>query len=510
MERKNLTDRFIESRKAAPPGERLEYPDAIVPGLYLRVTDRGHKSYALVARYPLSPKHPTRRALGDCGAISLADARDKARGWLQLIAKGIDPKVEEDRQRAAQQRRQANSFAAVAAEFLARHASRLAKKDEAEAIFKNEFMPRWSQRPITDISTLEAAAAIRAIVARGSPFQAHNAFGHLRKFFNWAIATGEYGIEASPVERLRPSELIGEREARARTLNDTELRWVWEAAGQLGYPYGPLVRLLILTGQRKSQVAEMPRSEVDQRKRLWTIPAERMKSDAAHLVPLAPDAASLLESLPTWTDGDFVFTTTAGKKPVNGFSKAKDRIDIAIARNFEADVTARPGLTLEPSGLTQRETSDEGIRIVAEGHEPFRPEDEHRLVGICHSERWGYARISEVLSSREVEARVLATFESMAPSSRWLLGPDPWIFHDLRRTMRTHLSALPVQDLVRELVIAHTKSGLHKVYDFYAYSDEKRHCLELWEKRLKGIVEPAPAHVPDLAKERARRRASAK
>jgi integrase len=435
MERKNLTDRFIDSRKAAPPGERLEYPDAIVPGLYLRVTDRGHKSYALVARYPLNPKHPTRRALGDVGAISLADVREKAREWLQLIGKGIDPKVEEDRQRAAQLRRQANSFAAVAAEFLERHASKLAKKDEAETIFENEFTKRWANRPVTDVTTLEVATAIRAIVARGSPYQAHNAFGHLRKFFNWAIATGEYGIEASPVERLRPSELIGKREARARTLNDDELRWVWEAAGQLGYPYGPLVRILILTGQRKSQVAEMPRSEIDQRKQLWTIPAQRMKSDAAHLVPLAPDAAALLESLPAWTEGDFVFTTTGGKQPVNGFSKAKARLDKFV----------------------------DALRVKETG--------------------------------------------AAAPAKKPM---EDWTLQDLRRTMRTHLSALPVQDLVRELVIAHAKPGLHKVYDLYAYSDEKRHCLELWEKRLKGIVEPAPADVSDLAKERARRRASAK
>jgi len=431
MERKNLTDRFINSRPPASIGERDEYADAIVPGLYLRVTDRGHKSYALVARYPLNPKHPTRRALGDCGAITLADARDKARGWLQLIGKGIDPKVEEERQRAAQVRRQANSFAAVAAEFLERHASKLAKEAEAKAIFKNEFTKRWAQRPITDVTTLEVATAIRAIVARGSPYQAHNAFGHLRKFFNWAIATGEYGIESSPVERLRPSELIGKREGRARTLNDAELRWVWMAAGELGYPYGPLVRLLILTGQRKSQVAEMPRSEVDRRQRLWTIPAERMKSDAAHLVPVAPDAAALLESLPTWTEGSFVFTTTGGKQPVNGFSKAKARLDKLVA----------------------------------------------------------------AVQVKEIGAEAAAKTPM-----------EDWTFQDLRRTMRTHLSALPVQDLVRELVIAHAKPGLHKVYDLYAYLDEKRHCLELWEKRLAAIVNPAPVEVADLAKARARRR----
>jgi len=148
-------------------------------------------------------------------------------------------------------------------------------------------------------------------------------------------------------------------------------------------------------------------------KQLWTIPATRMKSDAAHEVPLAPGAAALLESLPRWA-GDFVFTTTGGKKPVNGFSKAKARIDK-------------------------------------------------------------------------------------------LSGVSDWVLHDLCRTMRTHLSALPVQDLVRELVIAHAKPGLHKVYDQFTYRDEKRYWLELWEKRPLSIVEPPPADVRNLTRAREER-----
>ena len=71
--------------------------------------------------------------------------------------------------------------------------------------------------------------------------------------------------------------------------------------------------------------------------------------------------------------------------------------------------------------------------------------------------------------------------------------------------MRTHLSALPVQDLVRELVIAHAKPGLHKVYDQHAYQDDKRSCLEFWAPRLMPIVEPPSVEVADLAKERERR-----
>jgi integrase len=174
----------------------------------------------------------------------------------------------------------------------------------------------------------------------------------------------------------------------------------------MGYPYGPLIRLLILTGQREREVADATWSEFNQARRLWTIPSIRMKGGRAHEVPLAGCALDLIESLPRFTAGDFVFSTAGGAKPVNGFSKAKKRID--------------------------------------------------RLSGVCD-----------------------------------------WRFHDLRRTMRTHLSALPVQDLVRELVIAHARPGLHRVYDQHAYQDEKRRCLELWETRLLGIL--VTSQVPMLA-----------
>src|ERR1700730_4234105 len=112
MPRKNLTDRYIKTRKPAPVGKQVDYPDAVVPGLALRVTSRGSKSFVLITRYPLFPKNPTRRDLGRCyiaqnreiaagrreirhGALTLAEARQKAREWLDLISRGIDPKVEE-------------------------------------------------------------------------------------------------------------------------------------------------------------------------------------------------------------------------------------------------------------------------------------------------------------------------------------------------------------------------------------------------------------------------------
>lgn len=315
MPRLTLTDRFIKSRKTPERGVRLEYVDALVPGLVLRVTDRGHKSFALKARFPSHPRHMTRRALGRCAVLSLEEARDKARAWLRLIDKGIDPRTEIERERAHHRRRAANSLEAVAKDFIERYAKgRLAKAAEAEAVLKREFVARWGARPITEIAPYEIAAAIRAIAKR-APYQAHNAFGYLRRLYGWAIGTAEYGVETSPLERLRPAEIIGRREARNRVLSDPELRAVWGAAGALGatlplepkerarrrrtggdmrrarrrdksgpYPYGPLIKLLILTGQRLREVADMRWSEIDIGKALWTIPAPRMKGGRSHEV----------------------------------------------------------------------------------------------------------------------------------------------------------------------------------------------------------------------------------
>jgi integrase len=374
-----------------------------MPGLVLMVTDTGHRSFVLRTRFPSHPKNPTRRALGIYGRITLDEAREKARRWYKLIDQGIDPVVEEERQRAAKRTAQANTFAAVAAEFLKRHAAGLKKADEARKIVEREFVRRWGSRAITDITPREVSEAIRAIVERGAPYQAHNALGYVRRLFNWAIGTSEFGIEQSPVEKLKPKDLIGSREARERVLTDAELRAVWDAAGAMGYPYGPIFRMLILTGQREREVGDASWSEIDFEKRLWVVPAKRMKGGRAHEVPLSPAAVALLEALPRWTGGDFIFTTTAGLKPINGFSKSKARID--------------------------------------------------RLSGVTD-----------------------------------------WKIHDLRRSVRTHFSALPVQDMVRELVIAHAKQGLHKTYDQHLYQDEKRECLVLWERRLTKILNPPPKH----------------
>lgn len=451
MTTKRLSNRTIETLKPAPKGTRRDLMDSAVPGFGVRVNDKGKGVYMLLARFPGS-KNPTRRVLAQVGAMKLADARIKAQDWHKLLQAGKDPAAEEERQRLAEARRRANSFATVAEDYIRLAAvgadpkkPKQRKGPEVARDLRREFVIRWAKRPITDIAPQDVTAVLDEVVARGAEYQAHNLLGHVRRLFNWAIARGSYGLESSPCDRMKPRDVIGPKALRKRVLDQDEIFACWRASCRLGYPFGPLVQLLILTGQRKSEVGEarwrefhpelvrlfrdrkpddapIKWSELPKEWRVWTIGADRMKANAAHAVPLTDEALDILTSVPHFGKGDFLFTTTFGTKAVNGFSKAKSRLDREMLQTLKAMARKR-------------------------GSNPKRVE------------------------------------------------LTPFVLHDLRRTMRTGLSGLSIPDLVRELVIAHSKPGLHKVYDQFAYMDEKRHALELWEGRLRQILRPAPSNV---------------
>ena len=128
---------------------------------------------------------------------------------------------------------------------------------------------------------------IESIARRPAPYTAHIVLGHARSLFNWAINRGTYGLETSPCDRVKPSTLIGAKQPRQRVLNDAELASLWNNSDTLGYPFGPLYKLLLLTGARKSEMAGARWKEIDLKKKLWTVPPERFKSNASHLVPLS-------------------------------------------------------------------------------------------------------------------------------------------------------------------------------------------------------------------------------
>jgi len=252
MPRKRLTDRSLKALK--PTKKRYDVMDTDVPGFGVRVTERGQRTFILIARYPGS-SNPTRRAVGEYPALRLEKARERARHWRDLVVRqGIDPKTEEDRLRRLELRKQQTTFAAVAEDFLERHVKGQRKERDTEREIRKELIAHWGERPIASITREDVVALVDAI-ARRAPYLAHNVLAHVRSLFNWAINRGTYGLETSPCDRLKPSALIGPKQARQRILNDDELRAVWHATEIIGYPFGPLYRLLLLTGARKTEVA---------------------------------------------------------------------------------------------------------------------------------------------------------------------------------------------------------------------------------------------------------------
>ena len=253
--------------------------DSVVPGFGVRISDTGRKTFILRTRYQKGD-NPTRRAIGTYGAITLADARQTAQDWLKLIEAGKDPKLESERQRTLEQRKRQNSFAAVAEQFIVHiHRQKLRTAGVMERNLRQTFVEeaKWGGRPITDIGSDDVKRVIRAAVDRDATYQAFHDFALVRRLFNWAIGTDDYGLQFNPCDRLNSADLIGERHARERVLSDEELRALWRATETMGYPYGPLYRLLALTGLRLGEACGASWSEFDLDRGEWTIPAERMK-----------------------------------------------------------------------------------------------------------------------------------------------------------------------------------------------------------------------------------------
>ena len=276
-----ITDRTLRGLKPAPAGKRTVVWDTAVPGLCVRVTDKGAASFNVMRRVK-GEATPVRRMLGITWAVPfpagqplpypLATARDDARAMVLDMSRGVDPKVREATQKRDQAIKRANSFATGAEDFIAKHVRKLRSGVLVEAVIRRELIARWSERPITEISRRDVVELVEAIADSGRPYAAHRTFAYASKLFNWAMARHLYGIDASPCTGVKTSELAGKKEPRQRVLTDAEIRALWQATAGLPYPSGPFVRLLLLTGQRLREVAEMGWNEVDLDKALWTIP----------------------------------------------------------------------------------------------------------------------------------------------------------------------------------------------------------------------------------------------
>ena len=343
---KALTVRRIETVQAS--SSRQEIPDGLLPGLYLVMQPSGAKSFAVRYRHAGQPRKLT---LGPYPAVSLEAARDLGGKALRAAAEGRDParekqnaKVEAKRQAEEEIRGQRDLFENVAREFIERHAMKSTREsswretarilgfrpspDDPSKLVETggDVLSAWRGRKVHEIPKRDVIALLDGIADRGAPIMANRVLSAVRKLFNWCVARDV--IQTSPCALVEPP---APERSRDRVLSDDELRLVWNAADADGWPFGPIVKLMILTGQRENEIAGMRWSELDLQDALWTLPSNRTKNEEAHTVPLSGAALEIIKALPhIKSSGQFVFTSRHGKPP-SAFSHAKTRADEAIA-----------------------------------------------------------------------------------------------------------------------------------------------------------------------------------
>lgn len=305
---KALTTMTVEAAKAT--ASRREIPDAGCPGLYLTIQPTGAKGWAF--RYRWEGKS-SRLVLGPFPALGLADARRAASEARDKLDAGSDPAAQKRAARAPAPapERPADTFANVLKDYDKRHLQRLKSGTEARRVMERHVSPVWGERLLSSITRRDVLDLLDDLAETGKATTANRVRVLLSGLFGWALQRDI--VPSSPIAGTKPP---AKERARERVLTDDELRWLWLASGEAGQPWPQLIRLLILTGQRRGEVSRMHDDELHGD--LWKLPASRTKNGRAHDVPLSPPAVALIEGLDRI--GPWVCTTT-GTEPFSGFSK---------------------------------------------------------------------------------------------------------------------------------------------------------------------------------------------
>jgi integrase len=350
-----ITDKVLErgDPKKSPAG-RLEIWDTYLPGFGYRATHRGNGSFFIMFR--LNGRR-YRITVGRYPIVSLAHARNAGRQAFALAREGVDPRehwaaeqTAEAERRAIEQQarldRERRRFGLVVADHVLKHHRGVHQGNvpkeppnnrswrEVNRVFHIYVLPRWGDRDIATIKRSEVARLVKEVQLNNGPVMTNRVLAHVRKLFNWAMVQPEliYVLEASPVVRGMAPNVEIERD---RFLSLAEIALLWSAADQIKYPFGPWLHLLLITGQRRNEVASMTWDQLDLEGRLWTLPAQSTKAKRRHEVPLSDLALEVVGSIPRREDSDYLFTTT-GRTPISGFSRAKTLIDGIIAKGCDA------------------------------------------------------------------------------------------------------------------------------------------------------------------------------
>jgi integrase len=422
MPRKQLTDLFIETVRLAPRGKQVDYFDRGLPAFGLRVGS-ARKSYFVHCRVLLEGAWKSKRfTLGAVEQISLAEARAEAKRILSEARSGQIPESGRKERRGALETRSRNTFAHVRELFLERYVGRGNRRPSEStlrlrrACLCSRDLKRWERLPIDSIGEQQIVEALDAINASGRATMANRVHSSLRILFRWARS--RHLIERDP---MRDILAPGHEAPRERFLSLEELVGVWKATRPDDL-FGGIIRLLILTGQRREEIAQARWDELRKDEEIGealVLPPGRTKNRRGHIVPLSDPALAIMnarraEQAATGTDTPFVFC--AKKRPFSAWSREKRALD------------ARAGIT------------------------------------------------------------------------------TPWVTHDLRRTVATHLSEeLHIAPHVVEAILNHTsgsKSGVAGIYNRAPYLAERRSALNAWSRFVLELAGEAGTEQKIIAMQR--------
>lgn len=357
---KTLTAKFIANAK--PGVSRVEIPDAACPGLYLIVNPTGAKSWAVRYRFAGKPKKLTLGSVITERAVSLpagivpqigeahtlAEARLRANAAMALVQEGEDPS--QARVALSKQGKEPIDETANGAlnDFIRLHVevkNRASTQKETKRFTDLYIRPEIGSKKVRRVGKADLTAILDRAKKEGGPASANRVLAILKKFCNWCVETDIFTL--SPAESIRPP---AQNVSRDRVLTDDELRWLWKASSEFAYPFGSLWRVLLLTAQRREEVAaakwdEFSIADVDP---IWIIPLDRAKNGKENTVPLSPAAATIIKGLPKIVGCKFVFSTT-GETSISGYSRAKNRLDARMLELAQEEASARGE---DPAGIT--------------------------------------------------------------------------------------------------------------------------------------------------------------
>lgn len=374
------------------PGERTELWDKKGLGIRIGKKKKWFIKYIFEGR-------ARRMTIGEYPAMSLVEARKKASAALLEIQRGIDPGT--TKQEAKKAYRDAPTFIDIINELWERELQHQRSGAATRRLIEHDVVPAWGKRKVSEVKRRDIVLLLDKIAER-APITRNRVHGALSRLFNFAAERGI--IDDSPCTRIKKLPEKG----RSRVLNDEEIKMLWEAldidnSGIDIYRLSKLaLKMILLTGQRPGEVCGMRWDEIDENN-TWNIPAERMKGQEPHSVPLTELACEVVGYARLYSgDSQFVFRSSYQQKDSPMTAHALSR---AIARHWQ----------------------EMGFE------EKFTP-------------------------------------------------------HDLRRTLRTRLAELGIDDVIAERVLGHKLQGIMAVYNRHGYDQEKRQALGRWSSKLRQII----------------------